>query len=191
MKIRNKLMLGCYSKGYRIDDQGNVINPKGKQIKCFVDGKNGKPYLCFSFKDIRIKNYAKKVLVHRLQAYQKYGDKIFEEGIVVRHLDSNSFNNKKDNIVIGNQKENNLDKPKNVSSRAALIATRKNQNDIRSEDERSIIYLKLYKGLTYKEIMSQHDVPKGTLSYMKNKSIEYKEYITAHVVERIDTSLQN
>ena len=37
---------------------------------------------------VKTKNYT-----HRLQAYQKYNNEIYNKGIVVRHLDGNKLNN--------------------------------------------------------------------------------------------------
>ncbi len=51
------------------------------------------------------------VKVHRLQAYQLFGDKIFEPGVVVRHLDSDTKNNSLSNIAIGTYKDNHMDRP--------------------------------------------------------------------------------
>ena len=45
--------------------------------------------------------------------------------------------------------------------------------------ERCLIYEDLKNNLPYSEIMKKHNVSsKGTLSFMKNKSKEYKEYIS-------------
>lgn len=40
-------------------------------------------------------------MIHRLQAYQKFGDKIYEDGIVVRYLNGDRYDNSYDNIGIG------------------------------------------------------------------------------------------
>ena len=51
------------------------------------------------------------------------------------------------------------------------------QDNTRSYEERCKIYDDLKSGKTYSEIMEKHNISsKGTLSFMKNKSIEYKEY---------------
>lgn len=49
-------------------------------------------------------------------AYMKFGDKIYEHGMVVRHLDGNHFNNCFDNIEIGTQTDNIMDIPKEIRS---------------------------------------------------------------------------
>lgn len=116
-------------------------------------------------------------MVHQLQAYQKYGDLLFNDGIVVRHLNGVPTDNSWDNICIGTHSDNMLDKPKYVRERVALKATRVNQDNIRPLKERYEIYNLLFKGYSYSSIMKLYNIAKGTLSYMKNYSKEYKEFI--------------
>lgn len=47
-----------------------------------------------------------------MQAYQKFKDKIYEDNIVVRHLNGNSLDNTFNNIGIGSQSENMFDRPR-------------------------------------------------------------------------------
>lgn len=117
-------------------------------------------------------------MVHRLQAYQKFGDKIFENKIVVRHLNGNYLDNSWDNILIGTFSDNKMDIPKENRIKSATTASRKMQDNIRTYDERCLIYEDLKNNIPYKEVMLKHNISsKGTLSFMKNKSIEYKEYL--------------
>jgi hypothetical protein len=92
-------------KGYTIDNFGIVKNPKGKVIKGSVYDN----YIKFSAKTSISKSFP--VRIHRFQAYIKFGDEIFKEGVVVRHLDGNSLNNEWDNIAIGTQSDNMMDRP--------------------------------------------------------------------------------
>lgn len=92
----------AYQAGYRVTEEGEVISPhSGKPLKLYLR-KHG--YLSFSY------DHTDKVWVHRLQAFQKYGERIYEPGIQVRHLDGNSVNNRADNIAIGTQSENMMDR---------------------------------------------------------------------------------
>ena len=175
----NDLTILAFKQGYRIDNEGNVISPKGKVINSFRNGTNAKPYLCFSIRDKRNYKYAKKVYVHKLQAYQKYGNRLFKPGILVRHLDGNSENNSLENIVIGTHRENSLDIPKEKRITSSINSSRKMQNITRSKEERECIYLQLHKNEPYKVISENFNISKGTLSYMKNKSLEYREFISS------------
>ena len=103
---------------------------------------------------------------------------IFEKGIVARHLDGNSLNNSWNNIRIGTPSDNQMDRDESCRKNSATIASRKMQNNIRSYEERCLIYEDLKNGISYSEIMNKHNISsKGTLSFMKNKSLEYKEYM--------------
>ena len=89
------------------------------------------------------------------------------------------YNNSWDNIEIGNQSDNMLDIPKEIRIKSATVASRKMQDNSRSFEERWKIYEDLNLGLTYSEIMKKHNISsKGALSFMKNKSKEYKEYLS-------------
>lgn len=66
----------------------------------------------------------RRIRVHRLVAYQKYGDRIFEEGIQVRHFDNNSENNLDENIRIGTPSQNMMDCPEEDRKRRAKIANK-------------------------------------------------------------------
>ena len=94
-------------RGYRIDDKGDVFSPS-MRLNLMRDASG---YLFFT---IRVNGKCNKVKAHRLQAYIKYGDKIFEKGIVVRHLNGNSLDNSLGNIAIGTQSDNMMDIPKEL-----------------------------------------------------------------------------
>jgi uncharacterized protein YerC len=164
-------MLRAYEKGYKVNNEGKVYNPRGKELKGYV---NPKGYLQIG---IRYDKKKGNLDVHRLQAYQKFGDKIFEEGVQVRHLDGNALNNSSNNIELGTAYENTMDKSEETRFNSAVIATRKYQNSIRTFEERCEIYNELSKGTSYKNIINKYNISKSTLSYMKNQSIEYKEYM--------------
>ena len=168
----NMALIESYNKGYRITNEGEVLGLKHKELS---------PRIQYGYKKFctRLKSGERYIVnYHRLQAYQKFGDKIFEEGIVVRHLDGNPLNNSWDNIGIGTNSDNQMDRSLQCRKNAATIATRKMQDNIRSYEDRCKIYEDLKNGMSYNEIMKKHNISsKGTLSFMKNKSLEYKEYL--------------
>lgn len=95
-------------RGYRIDCDGNVYSKRMKLNPMKMCATN---YLFFS---VKINGKSEKVMVHRFQAYAKYGDKAFEKGIVVRHLNGDSLDNSLDNIAIGTQSDNMMDIPRDL-----------------------------------------------------------------------------
>ena len=171
MSRNNKNLKNAYDKGYRMSKCGKFIIYKG-EIR-YVKYINNQGY--YSFNN-RIGKDTTPVNCHRLQAFQKFGDDIFKEGIVVRHKNNNPLDNSWENISIGTHSDNMFDKPKELRMEIAVNATRANQNSIRSEEDRFMIYSELLKGVPYNKISLDHNISKGTLSYMKNNSLEYKEF---------------
>lgn len=173
MTLKEKIRISI-EKGIYVNKNGDCIGVSKKIIGyIFSTG-----YKIYKF---RYQGKLYKCMVHQLQAYQKYGDLLFNDGIVVRHLKGDPTDNSWDNICIGTQSENMLDKPKYVRERVALKATRVNQDNIRPLKERYEIYKLLYKGYSYSSIMKLYNIAKGTLSYMKNYSKEYKEFIEKQI----------
>ena len=112
MKIEKYL----YVKGYRITELGIILNPKNKELQ---PGKSSNGYFKIN---VKINNKTIRCYIHRLQAYQKFGDNLYSEGIVVRHLDGNKINNSYTNILIGTHKENYLDIPEAIRIARCIYA---------------------------------------------------------------------
>ena len=148
----------AFNKGYRINKDGVV-----KHLNKIVVGSMQNGYKQFGYRDSEHKN--KHCKFHRLQAYQKFGDKIYEEGMVVRHLDGNPLNNTWDNIEIGTDYNNHMDIPSDVRMNIAIKATkaiiRWDYKTIRAMHD---------SGMSYSQIMKETGITsKGTLSYIINE----------------------
>lgn len=151
----NKNELIAVAKGYSITKDGEIISPFGKIKGCFHNGYNTFKIRVESKKSITIR-------VHRLQAYQKFGNKIYEQGIEVRHLDNVSINNSWANISIGTHSENMMDKPKEMRVKNAQKANLKYDKVAIRE------YHKEEK--SYKKTMEKFGISgKGTLSDILNR----------------------
>lgn len=153
-------VIQAYKKGYRTTKDGNVIGVRGEILS--LDLSSGYKY--FSMKDYF--NKVRKIRVHRLVAYEKFGDKIFKENIEVRHLNNDRINNSWYNIDIGTASQNMNDRPKEVrynhAKKASLEAQIHEHKDI-------IDYYNLCR--SYKNTMNKFDISsKGTLHYIINKS---------------------
>lgn len=163
---REKVIMIAYDKGYRINENGEIYSPTSGYIKGWIEKKTKRktPYERRMF-NIKIEGNTNHVAVSRLLAYQKFGNKIFETGIEVRHLDGNSLNNSYDNIEIGTAKDNANDKKPHVKRNAALNASSYNERkdwDKIDEDRNN--------GMSYKELVEKYGVSKSTLSYRYNKN---------------------
>lgn len=112
--VRNKAIEIAHKKGYRVSDCGNVVTYNGRERALQKKVCAGKIYLRFSIKD---EGRTFNIMVHRLQAYQKYKRRAFKEGIVIRHKNDNSLDNSKKNILIGTQSINMQERYKNARKR--------------------------------------------------------------------------
>lgn len=157
MNRNQQAIILAYERGYRIDYHGYAWNPKGDQING-SENKNG--YLRISIRDGIGPIF---VFFHRLQAYQKYGVKIFEKGIVVRHKNGVPSNNSFENILIGTHQDNHLDKPRVVIDRCQRIATDAARKYNKEEVKDFYIKHGWSKTMCHFGIKS-----KGTMSYIIN-----------------------
>lgn len=152
-------VLHAYKKGYRCTKDGIVLNPKGVEVGHI--GPNG--YITVS---IRILGKTKRVSAHRIQAFQKYGYKLFEKGIIVRHLNGSRLNFSWENIVIGSHSDNYYDIP---------IEERKLSKDKASEKMKKYNYEEVrtyhYGGkASYLDTMEKFNISStGTLHYILNR----------------------
>jgi hypothetical protein len=155
--IENKVKY-AFERGFDIDKSGRVYGIKGKLL-------TGSNYDGYIYIGIRINGKTRKVAVHRLQAYKKFGDEMFGKGIIVRHLDGDSTNNSWDNIKIGNHSDNMMDISAEVRLAKALHAT----SFVRKHDKETIrAYYTEHK--SYKKTMEHFNITsKGTLHFILNK----------------------
>ena len=156
-----KALIRAYEKGYRIID--GVITYKNRNPKGWIT-KQG--YRAFSVRTYKgSKTY--RVMVHRLVALQKYGNKIFKKGIEVRHQNNNPLDNSESNILIGTHKQNCNDKPVDVRMRVAINAS----SFAKKHDHEKIMSLH-DSGLSYTKIMEVTGITsKGTVSFIIKQSM--------------------
>lgn len=88
----------AFEMGWRIINN-QIVNPNGQ----IINGSLSRDWLQFGIRILDTKiNKTKQVSVraHKLLAYQKYGDKIYNGLMQVIHLDGNKLNNIYDNISL-------------------------------------------------------------------------------------------
>jgi hypothetical protein len=149
----------AYEMGYRVTEKGNVISMINKERKLDLN-KHG--YYRFSIKIN--KNSVRACMVHRLVAFQKFGEKIYEEGIEVRHKNNIRTDNSYDNILIGSHSQNMLDLPKEDRQKYAEYAT----SFIRKYDKKEV---QAYHSISrsYKDTKEHFGIKSsGTLHYVLN-----------------------
>ena len=163
---QNRALLLAYDRGYKIVDGDIISGYSGNKLKGYKHERNGVFYYTFNIR-LGYKKFC-PVNVHRLVAYQKYKDRIFETGIVVRHLDGDSLNNKDANITIGSQSDNMYDRdPEDLMAHSIKAATK-----LRRFTDIEILEIRAYrdKGYTYAEVMKHFNISStGSLfNYLNN-----------------------
>ena len=108
------------NRGYFVDFSGILYGPNGKKL---IKKYGAQRYPTFT---ITIDNIVQSIPIHTLAAYCFYGEYVFLENKVIRHLNGNTLDVSFTNIKLGTHSENNLDKKKEVRSLAAKKA-RKSQ----------------------------------------------------------------
>jgi len=162
MSKSNEALIEAYNRGYRVSECGNKLTTPDQVIGQVRTNKDGYPVL-----SIRIKNGDSfPVLWHRLQAYQKYKEKLFEKGIEVRHKNNIKSDCSHDNILIGTHGENMGDNPPEKRLEYSLLATSK----IRKHNASSV--KEFYsKCKSYAKTMEHFGISsKGTLHFILNEA---------------------
>lgn len=164
----NRGIIIAYMKGYRVSDNGKkIISPfSGEDLAVKKSGKHKRG----DYFTIRFERDLYNVTMARFAAYQYWGNEIFHTDKIVTHKNYDSTDHTSANLILA-------DKPmvsKETRVRIATIASR--QANPRKDQERLLIYEQLYNNVPYNKISKEFSVAKGTLSYMKNGSQEYKDF---------------
>lgn len=105
----------AHRRGYRVQPDGSVLSPHGRVRSLNPSGlTKGSRYLAFS---MRWAGSVFTIWVHRLAAYQVYGDAALADGVCVRHLDDDRNNNRPDNLALGTASDNAKDRARLVRFR--------------------------------------------------------------------------
>lgn len=104
-------LMNVHAAGYRVvgrivkDGNGNeveIIQPKKGYPFFFAKLKNGETVM---------------TKLHRLLAYQMFGQQMFKPGIVVRHLNDKKNDLRRINIRLGTEKQNRADRRRNQKNK--------------------------------------------------------------------------
>lgn len=171
----DEAMLDAMKRGLRIEKDGTVIGIRGLPIACSLmcrskkDRSNARRYLTYGY---RAGIHKSQIYIHRLQAYTKFGNALFEDGVKTRHGEGGHLDNSWDNINIGTHAANMQDIP--VKKRRSAQSKRKKLSD---DQVREV--LKLYdsdQGWSYGKLGKKYGVSRFTIrSYVKRTSRSYVE----------------
>lgn len=162
MSKNHEMIKLAYAKGYRVTFSGGVINAKGRERKLSKNGRDACPYWAFSLYVTREESFPIKV--HQLQAFQKFGDAMFEPGIVVRHQNENNLDNAFDNILLGTISQNALDRQPLARQEHAAKGNQKHSSELIEQIRADHV-----SGLGYKKLEKKYGMCRSTLSYYLSK----------------------
>ncbi len=173
ISFANKLMVYASKRGYVADKDG-AIYFKGRKRSLVIDSRGYLNFCVSMYNEVRGKRIISRVWVHRLQAYQKYGDDMFKEGVQVRHFNSNNKDNSSDNILIGTPSQNAMDKPEHLRKSMAINASYKNR--ILTNEQVKELIIDRSEGMSYGKLMKKYNISsKGTISFIIQKSLYFKK----------------
>jgi hypothetical protein len=152
----------AYRAGYHVDDDGQILTAAGTTLRPSTDRRG------YLFVRILLDGRLMYLPIHRLCAYQKYGEQLFT-AYCVRHLDGNQLNNRPDNLSLGSHSQNMMDRPYRTRRALALNASR-HQLSYHSDEEVSAIKEFYRHTRSYQRTMQHFGLTsKGTLFYMLNR----------------------
>jgi hypothetical protein len=149
----------AYSKGYRVDELGFPVSFSGTSLK---PDKMHDGYLRIKASNGLVRF---NVMIHRLQAYQKYGNLIYAEGVEVRHMNGNKFDNSFGNVLIGTHSENMMDVPVSVRISSAIHAS--SFRNKYNWEEVKLFYIN--NGKSYHKTIEKFGMSRSSLRYILNK----------------------
>ena len=170
MSQSNRNVIRAYELGFYFDfNKGELVRPTGyrrKELKIY--GKQRYPVDSFTEN-----GKSRSFKIHRLAAYQIFGNLVFKKDVVVRHLDDNPLNLSFENISIGSVKENSHDIPLEVRSNRLKHARsfQKRPSTCATKDDVVRSILKDYFAEAHFKNLSTYGlVPKLASKYGKTKS---------------------
>lgn len=112
-------LLTAISRGYFATANGQIVSPTGRQRKLHASS-DGYP----KFTITRATGKRGSVKAHRVQAFQKFGHRIFDESLEVRHLNGIKTDFSHSNIGLGTASENRMDMSVETRHRVASIGAK-------------------------------------------------------------------
>ena len=156
-----ELLLEAIQRGYTVDGDGDVYGPSGRRLARRACGSG---YRAIAMK---IEGRVVNVEVHRIAAYQRYGEAIFQDGIEVRHLDGDCTNNRADNLALGTPSQNSMDRLAEVRRSMAVHASAKRRR--LTDDDEIALCNDRRAGMEFRDLAAKYQVSVGAAHYIFNK----------------------
>ena len=167
---RARATIDASSRGYFVNEEGQVITPKGKTRTPGIDHK-GYKHFSYIFRT-EGKSIHTTIKYHQLAAFQKFGLQAMLEGILVRHKDDNPSNNRPNNLLIGTHQDNTDDKSPETLARSAIKISRSK----RALTDQQVYDLREDRsnGMTYKKLSEKYRIVQASCHSIVNGN-SYKD----------------
>lgn len=160
--MNQRIIQVAYRAGYRVDDSGQIHDAAGTPLRPSTDRRG------YLFIRILLDGKLQYLPIHRLCAYQKYGEQLFTAHCV-RHMDGNQLNNRPVNLCLGSHSQNMMDRPYRTRRALALNAS---QHQLNYHNDEEVTAIKEFYRYTrsYKRTMQHFGLTsKGSLFYILNR----------------------
>lgn len=161
----NRAIIFAHNRGARVSKCGDYL--RGIAGNLVNGGITPFGYRVYEVRlpEDKLSRRSSKLAWHRLQAYCKFGDAIFDKDILVRHLNGNSLDNSWDNIAIGSYLDNMMDKSEDSRRKTAILSTL-NRKDFEDKKKRySMLKKMIENGVSFGDIGRSTGVSKSVISY--------------------------
>ncbi len=152
----------AYNRGYYVDDEGVVQGPRG--VRVVSAGHND--FMRFSLADKARPGKHINVAVHKLAAYQLYGDEVANPKWRIKHKDYDRHNNRPDNIELATHSDIMLGTPQTQRWLYGVNAAKKRR---RLSDAQLVEFRAMRAaGATLSKLVKHFGIAKSTASYIMN-----------------------
>lgn len=162
---RKLAVIALYKRGYRLHEDGTAYRLDGRPVRVREE-PNGRLGIRCRVRGDHIDAIA---WLHLLGAYQKYGVEVNLEDIVVRHRDGNCKNNALENLLLGSQHDNSMDRPREQRVKHAIIAAASRRRF--TDAEVAGIREDRLAGSTLSQLSTKYGISKGHISMIVNFKI--------------------
>lgn len=173
MTKARRALIYATERGYRVTNDGRVIAPSGKE-RALSQNSNGRKCFNIRWPFGEKKRQTATVYVHRLAAYQMFGERLFRNDLEVCHLDGNHKNNAKSNLILGTKSTNMSHRTPETVKRVHKAAAqgRRALND----EQVAALREERRQGATYKALMAKYNIARSTLwGILKGKWEVYQD----------------
>ena len=156
-----QFIIYAHERGYRVQEDGSVVSGRGRLLKLFC--RSG--YLAFAIQN-RARSLKGRIPVHRMHAYQIFGDIIFQKGVQVRHLSGDKEDNTKLNLAIGTASQNSMDRSGDERLTQSLRAASKKRK--LSAEMLDSFRRDREEGMSLSRLARKYGISKTAASYIVN-----------------------